>query len=58
VVVEAGAGLLELRPVSMSLEEVFLKLVTHEDGGPADASTGHSPHDGRGGAAGRKGARA
>lgn len=33
-VVEAGAGLLELRPVAMSLEDVFLRLVTHEE--PAD----------------------
>ena len=30
-VVEAGAGLLELRPLAMSLEDVFLRLVTHED---------------------------
>jgi len=35
-VVEAGAGLLELRPLAMSLEEVFLKLVTHEDDAAAD----------------------
>jgi ABC-2 type transport system ATP-binding protein len=65
-VVEAGAGLLELRPLSMSLEEVFLKLVTHEDGGaPADpgpAAGGGAAGGGtagRGGAAGdRKGGRA
>ena len=31
VVVEAGVGLLELRPLAMSLEDVFLKLVTHEE---------------------------
>ena len=31
-VVDGGAGLLEMRPLSMSLEDVFLKLVTHEDG--------------------------
>ena len=30
-VVEAGVGLLELRPVAMSLEDVFLRLVTHEE---------------------------
>jgi ABC-2 type transport system ATP-binding protein len=30
-VVEAGAGLLELRPLAMSLEDIFLRLVTHED---------------------------
>ena len=30
-VVEAGAGLLELRPLAMSLEDVFLRLVTHEE---------------------------
>ncbi len=35
-VVEADAGLLELRPLAMSLEEVFLKLVTHEDEAAAD----------------------
>jgi ABC-2 type transport system ATP-binding protein len=29
-VVGAGAGLLELRPIAMSLEDVFLKLVTEE----------------------------
>ena len=34
-VVDAGAGLLELRPLAMTLEDVFLKLVTHEDGAPA-----------------------
>jgi ABC-2 type transport system ATP-binding protein len=31
-VVDGGAGLLEMRPLAMSLEDVFLKLVTHEDG--------------------------
>ena len=41
-VVESGAGLMELRSLSMSLEDVFLKLVTHEDGG--------TPHDGAAGA--------
>jgi len=29
-VVGAGAGLLDLRPIAMSLEDVFLKLVTEE----------------------------
>ena len=29
-VVEAGWGLLELRPVGLSLEEIFLKLTTEE----------------------------
>jgi len=38
-VVEAGAGLLEQRPLAMSLEDVFLKLVTHEDA-PADGAHG------------------
>jgi ABC-2 type transport system ATP-binding protein len=61
-VVEAGAGLLELRSVSMSLEEVFLKLVTHEDGAPADVPRQGSDGAGRtrdaGGAGGRKGAQA
>lgn len=33
VVVEAGAGLLELKTVSMTLEEVFLQLVTEEEAG-------------------------
>ncbi len=32
-----GAGLLELRPLAMSLEDVFLRLVTHEDAPPAGA---------------------
>ncbi len=36
-VVEAGAGLLELRPLAMSLEDVFLKLVTHEEAPGGDA---------------------
>ncbi|HYM68991.1 MAG TPA: ABC transporter ATP-binding protein [bacterium] len=39
-VVEGGAGLLELRPLAMSLEDVFLKLVTHEDAASDDATTG------------------
>jgi len=36
-VVEVGAGLLELRPLAMSLEDVFLKLVTHEEVSEGDA---------------------
>ncbi len=32
-----GAGLLELRPLAMSLEDVFLRLVTHEDAPQAGA---------------------
>lgn len=48
-VVETGAGLLELRPLSMSLEEVFLKLVTHEDGGAAGSSTGGGTAEAAGG---------
>jgi ABC-2 type transport system ATP-binding protein len=52
-VVEVGAGLLELRPLSMSLEEVFLKLVTHEDGGAAGSSPGGGATEGGGPPAGR-----
>jgi len=39
-VVDAGAGLLELRPLAMSLEDVFLRLVTHEEP-PADDGGAH-----------------
>jgi len=46
VVVEAGCGLLELRPVAMSLEDVFLKLVTHEEP-PAAADGADIPARGR-----------
>lgn len=38
-VVQSGVGLLELRPLAMSLEDVFLRLVTHEeplDGGAVE----------------------
>ncbi len=35
VIVNLGAGLLELKPVSMTLEEVFLQLVTEEEAGKA-----------------------
>ncbi len=41
-VVEAGAGLLELRPLAMSLEDVFLRLVTQEDA-PAEETAGDGP---------------
>jgi len=43
-VVDTGAGLLELRPLAMSLEDVFLRLVTHEEP-PADdaAARGEGP---------------
>jgi ABC-2 type transport system ATP-binding protein len=44
-VVESGVGLLELRSLSMSLEDVFLKLVTHEDG-PAQSQGPAKPGDG------------
>ena len=30
-VVESGWGLLELRPIGLSLEEIFLKLTTTDD---------------------------
>ena len=58
--VEAGCGLVELRPLSMSLEDVFLKLVTHEDGAAHDGAdrTPGRPAAGPGGPAGSKGARA
>ncbi len=51
-VVEAGAGLLELRPVSMSLEDVFLRLVTREEAPP---DGGDGPAAGRDDATGGKG---
>ncbi|HLW60390.1 MAG TPA: ATP-binding cassette domain-containing protein [bacterium] len=38
MIVEAGVGLLELRPLAMSMEDVFLKLVTHEEA-PEDHRT-------------------
>jgi ABC-2 type transport system ATP-binding protein len=40
-VVDTGSGLLELRPLAMSLEDVFLKLVTHEEAeeGASDEGT-------------------
>jgi ABC-2 type transport system ATP-binding protein len=39
-VVGSGAGLLELRPLAMSLEDVFLRLVREENGGGAGAGNG------------------
>ena len=35
-VVDAGVGLLELRPLAMSMEDVFLRLVTHEEAPAVD----------------------
>lgn len=37
LVVERGWGLLELRPIEPSLEELFVRLLGAERGGPADA---------------------
>ena len=48
-VVESGVGLLEIRPLAMSLEDVFLKLVTHED---RAAQLQGSPQPGDGGSKG------
>jgi ABC-2 type transport system ATP-binding protein len=47
-VVGVGAGLLELRPMAMSLEDVFLKLVTEEDTavGPGGPEDGRRPRSG------------
>jgi gliding motility-associated transport system ATP-binding protein len=39
-VVESGWGLLELRPVGMSLEEIFLKLTTKEEAESAEGAPG------------------
>jgi ABC-2 type transport system ATP-binding protein len=49
-VVGVGAGLLELRPMAMSLEDVFLKLVTVEDTavGPAGQEDARRPRSGGG----------
>jgi ABC-2 type transport system ATP-binding protein len=41
-VVEAGWGLLELRPVRMSLEDIFLQLTTEEHSTEAPAEDGAS----------------
>ena len=41
-VVSSGLGLLELRPLRMSLEEVFLQVTTEEEAGkmePAEEAT-------------------
>ena len=40
-VVSSGWGLLELRPMRMSLEEVFLSLTTEERDGRDDRSPPH-----------------
>jgi ABC-2 type transport system ATP-binding protein len=42
-VITRGWGLLELRPVRMSLEDIFLSLTTEE--APADASHAESSHE-------------
>jgi hypothetical protein len=36
-----GWGLLELRPMRMSLEDVFLKLTTQESDAPVQAEVAH-----------------
>jgi ABC-2 type transport system ATP-binding protein len=41
-VVDAGVGLLELRPLAMSLEDVFLRLVTHEEAPAVDGEDGRA----------------
>jgi ABC-2 type transport system ATP-binding protein len=48
-VVGAGAGLLELRPMAMTLEDVFLRLVTHEDAPGTEAEDAFSADAPRGG---------
>jgi ABC-2 type transport system ATP-binding protein len=40
-IVHSGWGLLELRPMRMSLEEIFLHLTTEETAAPAAMETGH-----------------
>jgi gliding motility-associated transport system ATP-binding protein len=42
-IVESGWGLLELRPMGMSLEEIFLKLTTKEDASPEDGAAPETP---------------
>ncbi|MEY4094279.1 MAG: putative transporter ATP-binding protein YxlF [Acidobacteriota bacterium] len=42
-VVRGGWGLLELRPMRMSLEDIFLSLTTQEAGEQADAATPDAP---------------
>jgi ABC-2 type transport system ATP-binding protein len=44
-VVESGWGLLELRPMGMSLEEIFLKLTTREDAETSAAPPSDLPGD-------------
>ena len=43
VVVNSGWGLLEMRPVGMSLEEIYLKLITREEG---EVGNGHRGTEG------------
>ena len=45
-IVTNGWGLLELRPMRMSLEEVFLSLTTDETASPPAAGTGETPEGG------------
>jgi ABC-2 type transport system ATP-binding protein len=44
-IVSSGAGLLELRPMRMSLEQIFLSLTTQEPGGADTAAADASPQD-------------
>jgi ABC-2 type transport system ATP-binding protein len=44
-VVESGWGLLEMRPVGLSLEDVFLKLITTEDAAEASEAGGSESHE-------------
>ena len=43
-VVGSGWGLLELRPMRMSLEDIFLELTTEESQTPAAAPAGETVH--------------
>ena len=45
-IVTNGGGLLELRPMRMSLEEVFLSLTTDETASPPAAGAGETPEGG------------
>jgi ABC-2 type transport system ATP-binding protein len=42
-VVSSGWGLLELRPMRMSLEDIFLSLTTDETAAPAAAADAEAP---------------
>ena len=41
-VVSSGWGLLELRPMRMSLEEIFLSLTTEETAAPVEGDLAHA----------------